>query len=100
MQQPLPYGFVQGGVGGGVAGLLLRSLAETTGSPSTPLIPCEPCLDSAVAEGPLDYRSFLIGLGVGCLIWPFLDFILIFRAYLHARLRQRLEQVFPLHRLL
>ena len=59
MQQPLP-GLVQGGLGGGVAGLLLKTLAELSSPGSPRLIPCEPCLDLASS---IDPRSFLIGLG-------------------------------------
>ena len=55
MHQPLHIGLASGGLGGGVAGLILRSLAEASG---TALSPPDPC----ICPAPWDFEVNLTRL--------------------------------------
>ena len=99
--EPLPVGLLGGSLGGGVATVILRLLAEASSFPVTDGL-C-PSLDFAPGESSsLDPRSVFVGFCLGFLAWPILDFLILVRALLASAIRARLRRFLaePYHRLL
>ena len=105
MPRALESGLLGGSIAGGVSTLVLRVLQEAASSaPPAPfgecICPVDLPLDSLDR---LDWRSVIVGFSFGFLAWPFLDFLVLVKAYVSASVCSRLRRLLgvePYHRLL